>query len=128
MRHVLIAVVVGILAVALAVLADWLIFQPADHAAWADIVRTTVVALGLIGAVPAGYVAYRRQQTTERQHEFDQRKEDRRQVEHDTANDRASAKDFRDRYTAAVTQIGPTRPRSASPACTRWRNWPTSGA
>ena len=40
----------------------------------------------------------------ERQHEFDQRKEDRRQVEHDTAHEPETAKD-RDRYTAAVTQI-----------------------
>jgi len=99
-------VAVGFLALALALLADWLILQPADHGAWADVVRSTVLALGLIGAVPAGYVAYRRQQTTEAEHQLDQRKEHQRQAELGDANERAAAKDFRDRYTAAATQIG----------------------
>ena len=112
-RHVVATVAVGLLALAVALVADWLILQPADHGAWADVVRSTVLALGLIGAVPAGYVAYRRQQTTEaehrldeRKHDLDQRKEHQRQVELDDANVRAAAKDFRDRYTAAATQLG----------------------
>jgi len=105
-RHVVATVVVGSLALALALLGDWLILQPADHGAWADVVRSTVLALGLIGAVPAAYVAYRRQQTTEAEHRLDERKEHQRQAELDDANERAAAKDFRDRYTAAAAQIG----------------------
>jgi len=122
-RHVVATVAVGFLALALALVADWMILQPADHGAWADVVRSTVLALGLIGAVPAGYVAYRRQQTTEaehqlderkheldeRKHELDQGKEHQRQAELDDANVRAATKDFRDRYTAAATQLGSDR-------------------
>jgi len=106
MRHVLAAVAVGLLVLGLALVADWLFLQPTDHEAWADVVRSTVLALGLLGAVPAGYVAYRKQQTTEAEHEHDQLKERRRQAELNNANERATAKDFRDRYTAAATQIG----------------------
>src|SRR6476661_3503817 len=104
-RHV-VAVVVGLLALGLAQLVDWVFFQSADHNVWADVVRSTVLALGLLGAVPAGYVAYRRQQTTEAVHEHEQSKEKQRKAEHVDANVRSAPKDFRDRYTAAASQIG----------------------
>jgi len=114
------AVAVGLLAVVLAVFADWLLFRPANADAWADVIRSTALALAFMAAVPAGYVAYRRQQTAEeehktaekehktaeRRHALDQSKEDQRQAELVDANVRATAKDFRDRYTAAATQIG----------------------
>jgi hypothetical protein len=106
MRHVVAAVVVGLLALGLALLVDWVFFQSADHDVWADVVRSTVLALGLLGAVPAGYVAYRRQRTTEAVHEHEQSKEKQRQAELVDANVRSAAKDYRDRYTAAATQIG----------------------
>ena len=89
---------------ALALMADWLILQPADHSAWADVVRSTVLALGLIGAVPADYAAYRRQQTTEAEHRLDERKENQRKTQLNDANERAAAKDFRERYAAAATR------------------------
>ena len=59
----------GFLAVVLAVLVDWLLFRPADPGAWADVIRSTALALAFMAAVPAGYVAYRRQQTAEAEHQ-----------------------------------------------------------
>jgi len=56
MKQVVAAVAVGFLAVVVALLVDWLLFRPANADAWADVIRSTALALAFMAAVPAGYV------------------------------------------------------------------------
>lgn len=125
--HIAVSTAVGFAIVAVVLLLSWLLARPNDHSSWADVIRSAVLAVGAIAAVPAGYVAYRKQQTTEKDYEreqaklaFDQAKEasrqqeltdanDRRIQEIDAANKRADAAAFSDRFTVVADQLGSER-------------------
>jgi Pentapeptide repeats (9 copies) len=95
-----------------------------DYTKWYELARTVLFAFAAVGALPAGYIAYRRQKTLETSREDNREKhglaldtenrlreaETRRQEELDNANQRADAKDLRERYTAASAQLGNDNP------------------
>jgi hypothetical protein len=122
--HIFWAAVVGVAIVLGAGAIAWLFTRPDDHSSWADVIRSTVLAVGAMAAVPAGYVAYRRQQTTEavREDNLSTQKfaeaeaavtkqiadqlEKQRRDELIQATARAEASAYRDRYAAAAAQLG----------------------
>lgn len=121
LRHILAATVAGI--VLLGGLA-WLAWdakgQTTDPNDWYEIARTVVFAFAAIGAVPAGYIAYRRQQALEDQRDLDRRnyeldrekldgeqqREELRQVELTVADRRADDAVHRARFIEAAAQLG----------------------
>jgi len=49
----------------------YLFTRPNGPSQWADVIRSIVLAVAAMGAVPAAYVAYRKQQTTEADHQLE---------------------------------------------------------
>ncbi len=105
-HHIFWSLIAGLIIVAVAITAGWVIARPYGQDEWADVIRSAVLAAGAVAAVPAGYVAYRKQQTTEAERHEAIDKEQRRRDELIEANTRADAKDYRDRYAAASGQLG----------------------
>ncbi|GAB3837768.1 pentapeptide repeat-containing protein [Kribbella italica] len=118
-RHVIwAAVVVALASVAVGLpLAGWL--AVGDGVVWwdprtfslpssqlYDVVRSTIAIIGLVGIGSAALIAYRRQQTTERQLNLAARKQDLEK----SAEERADRADYRSRFSAAVDQLGHTEP------------------
>ncbi len=123
-RHVFVATVVGTLIFAALSFVVWLLTGRPDPDDWFEMVgRNAVLALGALGAAPAGYIAYRRQRTLEQQRhddrdkrdddldglDLERRKEETRRVEVDNANARADPREFRARYSEAAAQLGHDR-------------------
>ena len=133
--HVLASAVVGILIVLIASEIALRRAHPSTPDQWDDVVRAVVLAIAAVGAVPAAYVAYRKQRFTEADHRIESDKlklettkeenrrtdladanerrqqeladaNDRRVQEIDAANLRADAKAFSDRFTVVANQIG----------------------
>lgn len=123
-KHIWGGVGVGILVVGGAIAVAWGLASPTSHDEWADSIRSAVLAAGAVAAVPAGYVAYRKQQTAELVRDDEREKqqhvvaqaaidnaradylEQQRREELALATQRADAKDYRDRYAAAAGQLG----------------------
>ena len=84
--HLALAVVVGLVVVAGIGYGLWRVNGRGDVTA--SLVRTAVLAAAALGAVPAGYVAYRRQRTAEQERLDDQ------------------DQDLRDRFAKAAEQLG----------------------
>lgn len=64
----------------------------------------------LLVAFPGAYITVKRQQVLEAQHNLEIARENTRVDELDKANQRADAKDFRERYVSASTQLGDDKP------------------
>jgi hypothetical protein len=87
---------------------------------WTDLARAVPLLLAAVGALPAGYIAYRRQRTLEIQryddreklelaHSTEQRVRDSevvRQQELSEANRRADSREFQSRYSEVAAQFG----------------------
>lgn len=95
-RHVAVATAVGVVVlVGAGALLWWLMHRQDPDVDYYELARSTVIAVAAIGAVPAGYIAYRRQRTQELQR-WDERQD----------AVRAEDDEFRDRYVDAATQLG----------------------
>ncbi len=116
-KHVFWTTSTGVVILAALAYLAWRVAGKPPYTGWYDLGRTVVVVFAALGAIPAGYIAYRRQKTLETQREDAARTEQRlktaeetRQLELATADRRADAKDFRTRYTEAAAQLGHDKP------------------
>lgn len=89
------------------------LIQPLGHEAWYDLARSMVIFVAALGALPAGYISYRRQQTLEAQRQVDRDKhelafhiEQNRLRELNQALERAKIEDRRKRLGDATVQLG----------------------
>lgn len=99
----------GILLVVVGVAAVWLLDKSPDARA-NDLRAFAYIVPVLLVAFPGAYIAVKRQQVLEAQHNLERARENTRVDELDKANQRADAKDFRERYVSASTQLGDDKP------------------
>ena len=115
-RQVAAALLAGAVLIAILSVALWVLSGRPDLENWSDIARTAVFAFGALGVLPAGLIAFRRQQVLEQQriddlakYHLSERIEQARSDEQAELNIRVKLKDLRERFTDSAAQLGNSR-------------------